>query len=177
MLIKAFPPPPPPSDFPIPSKRSRKKLYAIIAIAVIAVAIVVPVLLLFTGGNAAANASTLTYKQTIAYEGGQDTWTVYVKNFNTPTPISRSEGTSGGEQIIAIEDDTTGQYWICYQGQWQDSSSMYNATLSRQSWDVLKAELRSWNGVGTIQFSFMDNNVTISDIQVNPTLPDSLFQH
>jgi hypothetical protein len=175
-------PPPPPSDVPImaSTKRSRKKLYAIIVTAILVVAVLIPVLLLFSSGNAAANASSLKYTQTTRYSdangGGQDTYTVYVKNFGTPNIMSRYEGTYNGEQIISITDEGTRQMWQYYQGRWSDISGFYNATMSSQAWADLRNNLRNWNGFGEVKFTIWGNDVTISDIEVNPSLPDALFQ-
>jgi hypothetical protein len=177
------PPPPDASGVTLP-KRSKKKLYAAIIIAVVGISIFVPVLFLMLGnskGNAAANASTLKYSQILTYDDGSGGFTsslstVYLKNFGTPNTLSRTEETYQGEQIIGITDDGKGESWGYYQGKWNDQSWIYNQTLSRQSWDLLRTNLRSWDGAGALEFTFMGSNVTIYNIEINPNLPDSLFQ-
>jgi hypothetical protein len=179
-----LPPPPPDASAVTLPKRSKKKLYAAVIIAVVVISIFVPVLFLLLGnskGNAAANASTLKYSQLLKYDDGsggvaQSIATVYVKNFGTPNTLSRTEEIYQGEQIIGITDDGKGESWAYYQGKWNNQDWIYNQTLSRQTWDFLKTELRSWDGAGALEFTFMESNVTIYNIEVNPNLPDSLFQ-
>jgi hypothetical protein len=180
----SIPPPPPDPNVSLPMKGSRRKIYAAAAIAIVLVAVLIPVFLIFFGnGNAAANASSLEYKEIIRYPNPNDAgtmtdiYTVSVKNFDKPNTImARYEGTANGEQILQITNEGTGKIWTYYQGQWSDTSFMYNATISMEGWTVFKNALKNWNGSGEVSFTYLGSNVTIYDIKVNPNLPDALFQ-
>jgi hypothetical protein len=70
--------------------------------------------------------------------------------------------------------------WVESGGQWTDLSSAYSSQSSIWNSAFLgyKNSLTSWSGVG--DWTYTDpsgDTVRISNVSVDPSLPDSLFQH
>ena len=81
---------------------------------------------------------------------------------------------------IYIVNGATKQFWISTNGEWADLSSVYASQYA--TWfgiyNTYKDNLASWAGFGDYTYTAPDgSSVRIYDISVNPTLPDSLFQH
>jgi hypothetical protein len=69
--------------------------------------------------------------------------------------------------------------WAAVNGEWTDITSEFNAQWT--SWGTMWTghvnNLANWSGTG--DYTYTDANgdsITIFNITVNPTLPDSLFQ-
>jgi hypothetical protein len=131
----------------------------------------------------AATPSTLKFTQTMIYSsssaGEEETYTVYIKNFNTPYVMSRAEGTYDGQQIISITDGVNQKLWSYFNSQWQDTTFMTNGnwTTVDEGWDLLRSNLKNWSGSGELTYTIPTGDIfRLTNIEVNPNLPDSLFQ-
>jgi hypothetical protein len=183
-LAQAYTPPPPLQEAPTTApKRSRKMLYAIIAIVILLVAVLVPVLFLFVLHGNAADASSLKFTETqilsASTGGDEQIYTIYIKNFNTPYVMSRAEGTYDGQQVIGITDGVNHKMWTYYDGQWQDTTFMSNGNWSTvdEGWNLLRTSLRNWSGSGELTYTLPTGDIfRLTNIEVNPSLSDSLFQ-
>ena len=199
MVAMASPPPPP------PSKRSRKTLIAVIVVILI-VALAVGIYLAARGigtitsvtptptpsatatssgtGANIAGASSLQFTTSITNSSGASlgSYTYYAKNAGTSNMMIRIEFTdpSSGSSFVYIVNGALKQAWMETGGQWTDLSSAF--TSEWNSWDSTfasyKNSLTDWSGIGDWTYtSPTGETVRISNISVNPSLPDSLFEH
>jgi len=135
-----------------------------------------------TGANVAgASSLQFTVSVTNSSGGSQGSYTYYAKNAGTSSQMVRIEWTDpSGGSFVYIVNGALQQVWVESGGQWTDLSSAYASQSS--SWNSAflgyKNSLTGWSGVG--DWTYTDPNgdtVRISNVSVNPSLPDSLFQH
>lgn len=111
--------------------------------------------------------------------GGVETFRV--KNIGSPNIKFRRDGTILGEEYIEILDVGEEKVWMWTStGGWTDMSAIVQTAilLYRQLLEEYKTELSEWTGGDhTYTDPMTDGTVRIYDIEVNPTLPDTLFQH
>jgi hypothetical protein len=134
-----------------------------------------------TGANVAgATSLQFTVSITNSSGGSQGSYTYYAKNAGTANQMVRIEWTdpSGGSSVYIV-NGALQKVWVETGGQWTDLSSAYASQSS--SWNSAflgyKNSLTSWSGIG--DWTYTDPNgdtVRISNVNVNPSLPDSLFQ-
>jgi hypothetical protein len=134
-----------------------------------------------TGANVAgATSLQFTVSVTNSSGGSVGSYTYYVKNAGTSSQMVRIDFTdpSSGD-FVYIVNSATQQVLVKSGGQWTDLSSTY--TSQYNTWNTAflgyKNSLTSWSGTG--DWTYTDPNgdtVKITNISVNPTLPDSLFQ-
>jgi hypothetical protein len=136
-----------------------------------------------TGVNV-AGASSLQFTTSMTNSSGASlgSYTYYAKNAGTPNLMIRIEFTdpSGGGTFVYIVNGALQQAWMESGGQWTDLSSAFTSEWS--SWDSTftgyQNNLANWSGVGDWTYTSPNgDSVRIHDISVNPSLPDSLFQH
>lgn len=199
MVAMASPPPPP------PSKRSRKTLIAVI-VAILIVALAVGIYLAARGigtntsvtptptpsatatssgtGANIAGASSLQFTTSMTNSSGASlgSYTYYAKNAGTSNMMIRIEMTdpSSGDSFVYIVNGALQQAWMESGGQWTDLSSAFTSEWS--SWDSTftgyKNNLANWSGIGDWTYtSPTGETIRISNVSVNPSLPDSLFEH
>jgi oligoendopeptidase F len=149
-------------------------LYAIIAIVVIAVAAVaVGVSTLSLGGGNNANVTSLKYIETVASsEAVSLTETISVKNIGSSNMIMLIE-TSLGKQVVDFGQE---KVWIQTLGEWSEGTASGFNTLEEQ-WNQVWSRFQDQGGNSDITFKIKSVSFTVTDIQVNPTLSDSLFEH
>ena len=135
-----------------------------------------------TGANVAgASSLQFTVSVTNSSGGSQGTYTYYAKNAGTTSQMVRIEWTDpSGGTFVYIVNGALQQVWVESGGQWTDLSSAYASQST--TWDSTflgyKNSLTDWSGLG--DWTYTDPNgdtVRISNVSVNPSLPDSLFQH
>ncbi len=134
------------------------------------------------GGTSVTGASSLQYSVTLTNSSGQveGSYTFYGKTVGSASMIRVEYTDSTGSNMIYIVNGATQQAWISDNGEWTDLSSAYTSQYA--SWNNVyssyKTNLASWTGVGDYTYTGADgSSVRIHNISVNPSLPDSLFQH
>lgn len=139
-----------------------------------------------SSGTAAniAGATSLQFTTSITNSSGASlgSYTYYAKNAGTSNMMIRIEFTdpSSGSSFVYIVNGALQQAWMETGGQWTDLSSAF--TSEWNSWDSTfasyKNSLTDWSGIGDWTYtSPTGETVRISNISVNPSLPDSLFEH
>jgi len=161
---------------------NKKTIYIVVAVLVVVIVVgVAGVLLLNNGGNngqttnptatpapGVADATSLQFTAT----DSSGTYVYYAKNI-------------GAETILAIEYvDATAGFKIIIDGSHQTAASNMTGTWATEDFQTDKAQwqplfeayvddLANWTS-GT--WTSTDGKTTISDISVNPTLADSIFE-
>jgi hypothetical protein len=135
-----------------------------------------------TGANiAGATSLQFTVSITNSSGGSQGSYTYYAKNAGTTNQMVRIEWTDpDGGTFVYIVNGALQQVWVESGGQWTDLSSAYASQSSTWNSAFLgyKNSLAGWSGLG--DWTYTDptgDTVRISNVNVNPSLPDSLFQH
>jgi hypothetical protein len=128
------------------------------------------------GGTDISGASSLQFDVNSTTENLSSAFTFYTKNIGTSNVMIRIDGTVSGEDVIYIINGAQQKVWIYAAGTWIDLSSSYSTYWETwsQSLQGYQSDLVDWsNGSWTSP----DGSTTISNIQVNPSLSDSLFEH
>ena len=108
--------------------------------------------------------------------------TIYMENIWTPNLKVRDERTTTGQDVITIINGETQEVWIYSEGTWTDMSSMFNSYWSEYELLAHTYTIVAVSGLtGSGDYTFTDPTsgatVTLSNIQINPSLDDSLFTH
>jgi len=182
------PPPPPPTTSPPSSapKINRKTMIALGIILIIVVAIIVGVILATRGGGGSksgdvATASSLQFSADVTAGGTLTTYTWSAKNIGTSNAMLREEWTSSEGDYVYIINGAQKQAWVDDNGTWTDLSAEYTDTWA--TWNAtfagLTSSLSHWSGSG--DYTYTDpstgDSIRIYNINVNPSLSDSLFEH
>jgi hypothetical protein len=78
--------------------------------------------------------------------------------------------------IINGEDQTA---WVYTGEEWLDLSDAFSTywDMHKESWEGYQANLQDWTGIGEYRYDLpTGDSIIIHDIEINPTLDDSLFQ-
>ena len=184
------PPPPTPSAPSSASKINRKTMVVLVVIAIIVVAAVVGVLLATrggggsgggSGGTSVAGASSLQFNADIAVNATTTyKYTYYAKNIGTSNAMVRVE-ISDGISMIEIVNEAQQQAWVCENGAWTNATGSFSNYWSaiNSGFASTKSELSNWSGSGSYTYTDPTTGYSIRfyNIVVNPSLPDSLFEH
>jgi hypothetical protein len=167
-----------PQDYipPSSSKKSRKMLYTITAIAVIAFAAVTGTLF-FTmnhngGNNQQGDSIKFNVDATTSYATTYTT-TVSAKNIGQNNLLLLWENPYIQSKTVVDFNQQT--VWENIIGHWTEYPSAFNNISS--TWSQMWNQLQGRNGT---EVTYIDNNNTtirLYNIQINPSLPDSLFAH
>jgi hypothetical protein len=125
------------------------------------------------GGGNAGSATSLSFDMTDT--ASASTLTFQAKDIGSSNMKIRVAGTAAGYDMIYIVNGATSQAWMYTAATgWLDMSSQFS-TL----WDTWNSALTGYqtNLAGWTSGNITVGTVTISNIQVNPTLADSLFTH
>jgi hypothetical protein len=124
------------------------------------------------GGGGITGATSLQFDITDTSSGLVGT--IKAKNIGSSNLKLRLDETAPSAMSVLI-NEATQTVWIYASGTWMDMSSYFE-----NEWSAFNTEfagyltdLSSWTGSGSITVG----TVTFSNIQVNPTLDDSLFEH
>lgn len=184
MAVPPPPPaPPPPSSSPPSAPRIRRKTtMALLAIVIVAVAIVAGAFLATRGGGGnVADANNLRFSSEYTFQGGSTTYTFSAKNIGTSSTLLRIEGTGEQGAFIYIVNGAQKQAWVYENGAWTNLTAYYSSTWGQwiSTFSEMKGELRNWSGFGDYTYTDQSSGYTIRiyGITVNPSLPDSLFEH
>lgn len=103
-----------------------------------------------------------------------------IKNAGTSSLMMRIEMESAGEEFIYIINGAQETVWICSDGEWMEFSELYQSYWEtwNSAWQGYQTSLLDWTGYGDWSYTTPNgDSVRIYDINVNPSLSDSLFQH
>lgn len=189
----------------LPNKKALSKMILMVAVVVIVVAVAAGAAIYLTqnpstpntnptatpstsetqtpapsNGNGIATATSLKYSVSLTENGAvKGIYTFQGKDADTTSPSIRIDFTEGEEETIFIFNGPQKQAWTYSGGEWVDISSYYDQQY--QVWDILWKgyvnSLAAWTGTGDHSYTQDGQTVRIYDIQVNPTLADSLFVH
>ncbi|HEX7483148.1 MAG TPA: hypothetical protein VF350_06755 [Candidatus Bathyarchaeia archaeon] len=134
-------------------------------------------------GANVASASSLQFTVSITNSSGGTTsaYTYYAKNAGTPNMMIRIEFTdpTSGGSFVYIINGAQQKAWMQTGGQWIDLTSSFSDEFS--NWDSTfkgyQTSLADWNGLNDWTYTVNGETITIHNISVNPSLPDSLFEH
>jgi hypothetical protein len=92
--------------------------------------------------------------------------------------VDFTEGESS-DNTIYIFNGAQQKAWTYSGNEWVDISTYYDQqyTTWDNVWKGYIANLAAWSGTGGYSYTQNGETVSIHDIQVNPTLADSLFEH
>ena len=135
-----------------------------------------------TGVNV-AGASSLQFTVSVTNSSGGTTssYTYSAKNAGTTNMMIRVEFTdpSSGGSFVYIVNGAQQKAWMQSGGEWIDLSSAFASEYS--NWDETfkgyQNNLADWNGLGDWSYTVGGETISIHNISVNPSLPDSLFEH
>jgi hypothetical protein len=198
------PPPPPPPTQTTPAKNSRKMLIVALLLIIVIVSAVVLVVVFMgaanpnaspsgqnsnapnttpssqTGANAIGNANSLKFS--VAYTSASNnelsgfSYTWSSKNMGTDDMMVRIEGTIAGQQMSYIINGKLEKAWVSSGGDWMEVPDFGDEWDTwDDTWQSYEDELGDWTG-GDQTYSLGGDTVRIYNIEINPNLPDSLFQ-
>jgi hypothetical protein len=172
---------------------------AIIVIAVVVVGVVAYWLWSSSGGGTptptatpaatpdVAGASSIGFKVNGTISGVSEEYAFTAKNLGTSDVLLRvDEIDAQGNAFVYVFNETAQTVWASAMGQWSDVSSDYasywnganSAVIGYTAFTDYKSQIAAhWSGSGNYAYTSGGNSYTIFDIDLNPTLADSLFQH
>jgi hypothetical protein len=126
-------------------------------------------------------ASSMQFKVSVDPADSESvTYEYMIKNAGTSSHMMRIEMESAGEEFIYIINGAQEKVWMCTDGEWMEFSEMYQSYWEtwNSAWQGYRTNLLDWTGYGDWTYTTPDgDSVRIYDINVNPSLSDSLFQH
>lgn len=135
-----------------------------------------------TGGETVPNvagASSLQFDVIATVEGVQEKYTFMAKNIGTPNLMMRIDQTDAqGSVFKYILNSAEQKLWVYYEGQWVEMSTQFSEYWEtwKTAFDGYKSSLEEWSGTGDYEYTDNGNTFKITNIHLNPALPDSLFQ-
>ena len=128
-------------------------------------------------------ASSLQFTVTMTNSSGATvgSYTYSAKNSGTSNMMIRVEFTdpNSSSNFVYIVNGALRQAWMASDGEWLDLSSTFDSQYD--SWDETftdyKNNLSDWSGLGDWSYTVGGETIRIHNISVNPSLPDSLFEH
>jgi hypothetical protein len=164
-------------------------LAAVLVIVIVVVGVGAYVFWGMGGGDNTPNvedATSLTYDADVTYQGATSLYKYVARNIGASDMALRIEifgGASGNYTYILNSKDQTA--WVGVNDVWSDLSSDF--TNQWNSWvgsgkqftmDVDKLAA-NWSGSGDYTYtdSATQTTIRIYNIQVNPTIPNSIFEH
>jgi len=128
-------------------------------------------------------ASSLQFTVSMTNSSGATTgsYTYSAKNAGTSNMMIRVEFTdpTSSSNFVYIVNGALRQAWMSSDGEWIDLSSQFDSHYS--DWDETftdyKDNLSDWSGLGDWSYTAGGVTTRIHSISVNPSLPDSLFEH
>lgn len=128
------------------------------------------------GGESITGASSLQFDVSATTENLSSTYTLKAKNIGTSNLMMRIDGTVSDQNIIIIVNGVQQKAWIYEAGTWIDLSSSYSTYWNTwsQAFSGYQTDLSGWTGGS---WTSSDGSVTIGNVQVNPSLSDSVFEH
>lgn len=168
-----------------------KTMYILVAVLVIVIVVAGIGIYLYmgTGGGGGgggentytvANATSLQFEANVTSQGYTIPYKLAGKNLNSTNLTLRIDllgGESGNYSYILNAGDETA--WEAVNGEWTDKSSDFTNQWASwgTEWTNYVDALANWSGTGDYTYTAANGDaITIYNITINPTLPDSLFQ-
>jgi len=140
-----------------------------------------------TSSSNIAGATSYEFNETGTASNGTVLDTIYyaTKNLGTPNvDLIEVVSTPSSGMLEYIINGAQQKVWVYEGGQWTDISTEYSATLSsvQSSAGIYVNMLVGWGGSGSFKYTVPSgqpnagDTATFTNIQINPNLPDSLFQ-
>ncbi|MCX8153862.1 MAG: hypothetical protein N3E52_05460 [Candidatus Bathyarchaeota archaeon] len=135
-----------------------------------------------TGGETAPNvasANSLQFDVIATINGVQEQYRFIAKNIGTSNLMIRVDQTDPqGNAFKYIINSAEQKVWVYYNGDWMDMSAQFSTYWDqwKPAFDGYRSSLEGWSGTGDYEYTANGNTFKITNIIVNPTLADSLFQ-
>ncbi|MCW3999595.1 MAG: hypothetical protein NWE93_05100 [Candidatus Bathyarchaeota archaeon] len=133
-------------------------------------------------GNGIATATSLQFSVNLIENGvPQGVYTFLGKNIGSSSSMLRVDCNEGeySDNTIYIFNGVQHKAWKGSGNEWEDLSTYYDQEYETWNnlWKSYVGNLTAWTGTGG--YSYTQNGLTVNfhDIQVNPELADSLFEH
>jgi hypothetical protein len=130
--------------------------------------------------NDVAGANSVQFKVSVDPVDTESVdYTYMIKNANTSNMMMRVEMETEGEEMIYILNRPQQKVWVYSGGQWMDFSNTYQTYWDtwNSAWEGYRTNLLDWTG-GDWTYTTPDgDSVRIYNIDINPSLADSLFEH
>jgi len=127
----------------------------------------------------AENATSLSFKVSATIGEMDEEYVFQAKNMGTSEVMLRVEQVSGGSEFIYIINQAEQTVWASFDGEWMEVSADFS-TYWDDTWapalEDYQTQLADWES-GDWEYNVGDDSYKISDIELNPTLDDSLFTH
>jgi hypothetical protein len=132
--------------------------------------------------NPVEGATSMRFDVEVNFEGDLlevDLFTV--KNYGTSDILLRVDQTDKDElSFTYLMNQTAQKAWAAFMGDWseaEDFATYWDSNLIGQpALDGYMGALANWSGTGSYDFSSGDYSYVISNIVVDPEIPDSAFQ-
>ncbi|MFA5375069.1 MAG: hypothetical protein WC455_04855 [Dehalococcoidia bacterium] len=130
--------------------------------------------------NEAALATSLDFTIQVDSQGAVYTYQYRARNIGTNLLDIRVDMTSAQVNAAYIVSGSSQQAWLYSDGQWIDMSQSFNTywdtwSESFEGYQTYLAE--EWTGLQGWTYDIPgDGSVTYTNIDINPSLPDSIFQ-
>ena len=130
--------------------------------------------------NGAATATSLDFTIQVDNQGAVYTYQYRARNIGTSSLDIRIDMTSAQVNAAYIVSGSNQQAWLYSDGQWIDMSQSFNTywdTWSESFEGYQNYLAEEWTGLQGWTYDIPgDGSVTYTNIDINPSLPDSIFQ-
>jgi hypothetical protein len=127
----------------------------------------------------AENATSLSFKVSATIGGSEEEYVFQAKNLGTSEVMMRVEQVSGGMDFVYIMNQADQTAWAYVGGEWMDVSDQFS-TYWDDTWapalEDYQTQLADWE-TGDWEYDVGDDSYKVYEIELNPTLDDSLFTH
>lgn len=163
-------------------------MLVIVVIIVIAVVVAgIAVYFLYSGGegepeptpNPVEGATSMRFDVNATVDGLLEVDMFTMKNLGTSDILLRVDQTDAqGNAFVYLMNQTGQTAWVKYAGEWMDMSSTFESDywnselIGYAAVETYMTALEDWSGTG----DYEGDTFIISNIVVNPTLEDSVFQ-
>ncbi len=174
----------------------KKGISTLVIVAIIVIAVVVggiAVYVWYSGGGDGGvtptptpaptpdieGATSLQFDVIATIEGVTEEYTFMAKNIGTSELMLRVDQTDAqGNEFKYILNQAEEKVLVYYEGAWTDLSDTFATYWDtwNPALDDYKTNLENWAGTGDYEYTSGANSYKISNIVVNPTLADSLFE-
>jgi hypothetical protein len=106
------------------------------------------------------------------------------KNLGTSDVLLRVDETDAqGTQFVYLMNQTAQTAWAKFSGQWMDVSSDFSTIYWSSDFigytaveNHMDALVDGWTGTGDYEYTSNGDSFVISNVSIDPSLPDSIFQ-
>jgi hypothetical protein len=127
-----------------------------------------------------STATSISYKVSIQPAGQASMEYEYiVKDAGTDNMKMRISVETEDEVATYVINGETQTAWVYTGEEWLDLTAGFTTywDMHKESWEGYQTSLQDWTGLGEYRYDLPTGDaVVIHDIQINPTLDDSLFQ-